>query len=135
MTRTHRIRTPRRTGRPTTWRERAFVLGGLGIALAATVVLLAFGVGAELIGPLWFAAIVWTVVAQIAHVLWLGFRHRDWSGFRQHPEPDREDEHDWASRTGRYSYRRHLEDRHLHDTDHIRNHDRHPSGHGAVFMS
>ena len=137
MTGTHRfgIWTPRRSGRRTTWRERAFVLGGLALALLGTAVLIALSTGTHLIGPLWFGAIVWTVVAQIAHVLWLGIRHKDWSGFGDCQEPDREDEHDWASRTGRYSYRRHFEDRHLHDTDHIRNHDRNPPGHGAAFSS
>ena len=65
----------------------------------------------------------------------VGIRHKDWSGFGDYPEPDREDAHDWASRTGRYSYRRHFEDRHLHDTDHIRNHDRNLPDHGAAFSS
>ena len=134
MTRTHRRRL--RTARKTTWRERVFVLGGLGAAFGATAILLVLGTATHLIGPLWFAAIVWTVVAAIANVLWLGFRHGDWSAFRRYePHDDGGDLLDWSTRTGRYAYMRDQHDRHRHDDDYIRNHDRHPSDHGAAFLA
>ena len=113
--------------RRTTWRERAFVLGGLGLAALYTAAALSLSAGTEHIGPLWMAAIAWTVLASLAHVLWLGFRHRDWSAFGRYELPEDDgDADEWASRTGRYDYLRDWEDRHLHDDDHLRNHDLSP---------
>ena len=106
--------------RRTTWRERAFVLGGLGLAALYAAGSLALGTGAEAIGPLWMAAIAWTVVAAIAHVLWLGLVHGDWSAFHAYELPEDDGDLDeWSSRTGRYSYMRDWEER-LHDDDHLR---------------
>ena len=100
-------------GRRTTWRMRAFVLGPLGAALLATV---APGAGADLLGPLWVAAIAWTVLASLAGALRQGFRHRDWSAFRRYELPDGRGERiDWVSKTGAYAYLRDWEDRHRHD--------------------
>ena len=104
--RAERRRKSGRAMRKTTWRERAFVLGGPGLALAATAAILAVGAGMDLIGPLWMAATAWTAVAQIAHVLWLGLRHGDWFAFRDRQLPADEDALDWSTRTGRYAYMR-----------------------------
>ena len=112
---------PRPGPRKPSRRERAFVLGGPGLALLYTAASLALGAGAEAIGPLWMAAIAWTVLASTAHVLWLGVRHRDWSAFRDYELPEDDGEIDeWSSRTGRYQYLGDLEDRLLHDDDHLR---------------
>ena len=90
----------------TTWRERLFVLGGLALAALCTAASLALGAGAEAIGPLWMAAIAWTVLASLAGALRRGFRHRDWSAFRRHEFPDNGELIDWTTRTGRYAYLR-----------------------------
>ena len=100
--------------------ERAFVLGGLGLAALYTAASLALDTGTEAVGPLWMAAIAWTVVAAIAHVLWLGLAHGDWSAFHAYePSEDDGDLDEWSSHTGRYSYLGDMEDR-LHDDDHLR---------------
>ena len=108
-------------GRRTTWRERAFVLGGLPLAAlctAASPVL-----GTELVAFAWLAAIAWTVPASLTAALWQGFRHRDWSAFRGYElSDDREDEIDWSTRTGSYAWLGDMEDRRLHDDDHLRSH-------------
>ena len=49
----------------TRWRERGFVLGGLGLALFATLAAPALGADASAIGAFWAAAIVWTVLATL----------------------------------------------------------------------
>ncbi len=106
---------------PTTWRGRAFVLGGLGLAALATAASLALGAGAQHIGTLWMAALAWTVVASAAHVLWLGLARRDWSAFGHYELPEDDgDADEWASRTGRYDYLREWEERQLHDDGWLR---------------
>ena len=87
------------------WRECVFVLGGFGFAGLATLGLFDLGTGVDWIGPLWAAAIAWTVVAQIAHALWRGLRYRDRSAFGA-CEPPGDDTLDWSTRTGAYSYMR-----------------------------
>ncbi len=78
----------------------------------------------QFIGLCWMVAIAWTVIANIACALWRGFRHGDWSAFHGYELPeDRGDCLDWSTRTGRYSYLRHWEDRHQHDDGYLRNHD------------
>ena len=107
--------------RPTTWRMRAFVLGGLGVAAFSTAASLTLGADAGHLGPLWVAAIAWTVAASLAGALWQGVRHRDWSAFRRYELPDgRSDLMEWSSKTGAYSHMRDWEDRHRHDDDHLR---------------
>ncbi len=110
--------------RRTTWRMRAFVLGGLGLATLCTAASLALGAGADHLGPLWVAAIAWTVLASLAGALWQGFRYRDWSAFGRHEFPDGRDEAaDWTTRTGTYAWLGDHEDRLLRDDEHLRNHD------------
>ena len=114
-TRTRARRTP-------TWRDAVFVLAGIGVAAIATVAAFAFGADTGFAGPLWLAAIAWTVVASLAGALHRGLRHRDWSAFGRHEFPDDDGDIDeFASRTGRYEWLGDLEDR-LHDDDHLRNH-------------
>ncbi len=96
-----------RRQRRNTWRERLFVLGGFALAALYTAASLAAGSGTEAIGPLWMAAIAWTVPASLALALRRGFVHRDWSAFRDYELPDgREERFDWDTRSGRYAYRR-----------------------------
>ena len=118
MTRTSTDSRPR-----TTSRERLFVLGGLALAALYTAASLASGAGVEHIGPLWMAAVAWTVLASVAHVLWLGLCHGDWSPFRRYRLPDSSgDDFDWATRTGRYAHHRIREQHELlmRDDGHLR---------------
>ena len=105
----------------TTWRARAFVLGGLTLAAFYTAATLGLDAGAEHIGPLWMAAIAWTVAAGLAGALWRGFRHRDWSAFHAYELPeDNGDMNEFISRTGRYSSLGEMEDHLLYDGRHLR---------------
>ena len=115
--------------RKTSWAEYLFILGGLGIAAAATATALILGTGLQLIGPLWMAAIAWTGVAQTAHVLWLGFRHGDWSAFGRYEFPDNAELIDWTTGSGSYAWMR-IADEHErlmrddgHLSCHLHNHD------------
>ena len=123
MTRTFTARDngPDRPLRRITWRVRALVLGGLAFATVYTAAALVLGAGTEHIGPLWMAAIVWTVAASLAGALWRGFRHGDWSAFSAYElPPDDDDLHEWTLRTGRYSSLREMEDELLHDDRRLR---------------
>ena len=112
---------PDHTARRTTWRARAFVLGGLAFAAVYTTAALALGAGAKHIGPLWMAAIGWTFAASLASALWRAFRHGDWSAFSDYEMPEDDSEMDeWLARAGRYSSLRDVEDELLHDNDHLR---------------
>ncbi|MDE0354607.1 MAG: hypothetical protein OXK20_02975 [Deltaproteobacteria bacterium] len=105
----------------TTWRARAFVLGGLVFAAVYTATTLALNAGVEHIGPLWMAAIAWTFAASLAGSLWRGFRHRDWSAFSHYELPEDDGElHEFTFKTGRYSWLRKMEDELLHDDRHLR---------------
>ena len=89
------------------WRERLFVLGGFAVAALYTAASLAAGTGTEAIGPLWMAAILWTVPSSLALALRSGFVHRDWSAFRDCELPDGSgDTFDFGTRTGSYAYLR-----------------------------
>jgi len=99
------VPTPPPPGAPT-WRDRAVVLGGLALALAFTPVLLAGDADAETLQALWALAVAWTVVAALAGALLRGLRHGDWRAWRGGPAPDRAEEDEWATRTGRYTYLR-----------------------------
>ena len=110
---------PDRAARPaTTWRVRAFVLGGLALAAVYTTAALALGAGARHIGPLWMAAIAWTFISSLAGALWRGFRRHDWSAFSRYGLLE-DDMAEWLFRTGRYSWLRDMEDDLLHDDDHL----------------
>ena len=88
------------------WRERALVLGGFAAAALYTSVAAVLGAGMEAIGPLWLAAVFWTVPASLALALRRGFVHRDWSAFRDYELPDNGDLIDWSTKTGRYAHMR-----------------------------
>ena len=57
---------PGRSVYRTTWRAHAFVLGGFALAAVYTAAVLGLDAGAEHIGPIWMAAIAWSVVASLA---------------------------------------------------------------------
>jgi len=118
--------------RGSTWRERAFVLGGLALAVPATAVLLVLGADGELVGFVWLVAVAWTALASLAAALWSGFLHGDWSAFRggsdarhEHLPDTRAEGFDWDTRTGAFAYLRVQENRErLLDDDRLRDHDR-----------
>ena len=97
---------------------RAIVLAGPVLALLATILSLAAGSGLRLLGAAWFCAALWSLLTALPCVLWRGFRHGDWTAFSRYRLPDgREERFDWSSRTGRYAWRRELEDQELHGHD------------------
>ncbi|MCY4284163.1 MAG: hypothetical protein OXC65_02345 [Thiotrichales bacterium] len=88
------------------WRDRLAVLGGLAYVATLTPALLALGADAAVIQALWMTAVVWTVLAAIAGALTRSLRHGDWRAWRGGPAPDRTEEDEWATQTGRYTYLR-----------------------------
>ena len=97
---------------------RALVLAGPALALLSTVFSLASGSGVRFLRGVWIGAALWTFLAALAHVLWRGFRHGDWSAFNRHELPEGNGERfDWATKTGRYAWRRDLEEQELHGHD------------------
>ena len=101
MARTSTHSRPRSTGA-----ERAFVLGGFALAALCTAASLASGAGAEHIGPLWLAAVLWMIPGSLACALRRGIRRGDWSAFRRYRLPGDGELVDWTTRTGQYSYMR-----------------------------
>ncbi len=88
-------------------RERAFVLGGFAVAALYSLIAAILGIGMDAIGPLWLAAVLWSVPASLALALRRGFVHRDWSAFRDYELPDgREENFDWDTRSGEYAWMR-----------------------------
>ena len=95
---------------------RLLVLAGLGLALLATILSLAAGMGLRPLGAVWACASLWSLLTTLFCVLWRGFRRGDWTAFRRYELPDgREEDFEWSSRTGRYAWRRELEEQELHD--------------------
>ncbi len=81
-------------------RERALVLGGFAAAALYSSVAAILGTGMEAVGPLWLAAILWTVPTSLACALRRGFRDRNWSAFRDYDLPDNTDTIDWSTKSG-----------------------------------
>ena len=70
------------------------------------------------LGAVWACAALWSLLTALPCVLWRGFRHGDWTAFICYRLPDgREERFEWASRTGRYAWRRDDEERELHGHD------------------
>ena len=97
-------RTSTDPGSRPTWRARAVVLGPPAIAVPATAAAFAADTGTALLGPLWLAAIGWTVLASLAGALRRGFRRGDWSAFGRYELPDNGELIDWTTQTGEYAY-------------------------------
>ena len=91
---------------PAVRRTAAWILGAPALALMATVVLTVAGAGADWIGAVWLAAVLWTIVATFVQAMWQGLRHRDWSAFTYCELPRNDEDHDWATRSGQYAYLR-----------------------------
>ena len=105
---------------------RALLLAGPTLALSATICSLATGSGLRHLGIVWACAALWSLLTALSCVLWRGLRHGDWSAFGRYELPDaRGERFDWATRTGRYAWRRDDEERELHA------HDDYP-GHGPI---
>ena len=104
---------------------RAIVLGGPALALFFTLYVLVSGSGARLLFTVWFWAVLWTFLAALAGAVWRAFQG-DCSAFTGYELPEGDgDRFDWATRTGRYAWRRDDEERELHG------HDDYP-GHGPI---
>ena len=109
----HKIPTKRDVQRTRhTWRERAFVFGGIAGAGAVSGIGAPLGAGEDILAPVWAAAVVWTILATVAHALWRGFRHGDWSADREYELSGvNHDAGDCATCTGAYYYRRTIDPR------------------------
>ena len=98
--------------RSTAVRSAWWVLGAPALALAATSVLLVSGAPGDWIGAVWLLAVLWTIAASLVQALWAGFRYGDWSAFHCADLPcgaltrGQEEDHDFATRTGLFSYAR-----------------------------
>lgn len=104
---------------------RAIVLGGPALALVFTLYVLVSGNGARLLFTVWFWAVIWTFLAALAGALWRAFQG-DRSVFTGYTLPEKDaDRFEWASRTGRYAWRRDYEEGELYDDDG-------PFGHGPI---
>ena len=101
------------------WRAPALVLGPPALAVLASAAALGTGSDTAFLGPLWLAALAWTVLASLAGALGRGLRHGDWSAFGRHELPDDPGcGLDMDTKTGMYAYLRDEQDRMLHEDDH-----------------
>ena len=97
---------------------RLLVLAGLGLALLATILYLAAGIGLRPLGVVWAFAALWSLLTALSCVLWRGFRHGDWTALHRHELSDgRDEDFEWSARTGRYAWRRELEEEELFGQD------------------
>ena len=101
------------------------VLTGPAIAFLFTLCVLASGRGASLLFAVWFIAVIWSFLTALAGALWWAYRG-DRSAFTGYTLPEKDiDRFEWASRTGRYAWRRDYEEGGLYDDDG-------PFGHGPI---
>ncbi len=99
-------------------RARLLVLAGLGLALLATILSLAAGTGLRPLGAVWACSALWCLLTALSCALWRGFRHGDWTAFHRYELPDgKEEDFEWSARTGRYAWRRELEEQELFGQD------------------
>ena len=90
---------------------RRAVVGPVAVAVPLSVVPAFAGAGADWIGAVWFAAVLWAIAASFVQALWQGIWHGDWSAFAYCDPPGNDDDFDYTTRTGRYAYlRNHAED-------------------------
>ena len=97
---------------------RLLVLAGLGLALLATILSPATGIGLRHLGAVWACSALWSLLTAVSCVLWRGFRRGDWSAFARYELPEgKEEEFEWSARTGRYAWRRDAEEQELFGQD------------------
>ena len=97
---------------------RLLVIAGPVLALLATILSLAAGSGLRPLVAVWACAALWSLLTAFSCVLWRGFRRGDWSAFHRHELPDgKEEDFEWSSRTGRYAWRRDVEEEELFGRD------------------
>ena len=61
---------------------------------------------------------LWSLLTALTCVLWRGFRGGDWMAFARYELPDGREEHfEWSARTGRYAWRRDVEEEELFGQD------------------
>ncbi|MCY4384062.1 MAG: hypothetical protein OXE44_13020 [Nitrospinae bacterium] len=97
---------------------RSLVLAGPAFALFFTVFCLMSGTCLGFIRDVWVGAALWSFLSALSCVLWRGFRHGDWSALKRYELPDgRGERFDWATKTGRYAWRRDPVEQELHRHD------------------
>ena len=97
---------------------RALVFAGPALALLATILSLAAGIGLRPLWAVWACAALWSLLTALLCLLWRGFRHGDWTAFHRYELPDgKEEDFEWSARTGRYAWRRDAEEEELFGQD------------------
>ncbi len=97
---------------------RLLVLAGPALALLATILSLAAGIGLRPLGAVWACSALWSLLTALSCALWRGFRRGDWSAFARYELPDgKEEDFEWSARTGRYAWRRDAEEEELFGQD------------------
>ena len=101
------------------------VLAGPAFAFLFTLCVLASGRGASLLSAAWFVAVLWSFLTAFGGAVWRAYRG-DMSAFTAYTLPEKDaDRFEWASRTGRYAWRRDYEEGGLYDDDN-------PFDHGPI---
>ena len=97
---------------------RALVLAGPALALLATIFSLAAGIGLRPLAAAWACSALWSLLTALSCALWRGFRRGDWTAFHRYELPDgKEEDFEWSARTGRYAWRRDVEEEELFGQD------------------
>lgn len=97
---------------------RVIVLAGPALALLYTLFTLIGGNNFRFIPGVWFLAAIWCFLTALAGALWRAY-HGDWTAFTGYTLSEEDaDDFEWASRTGRYAWRRDYEEGGLYDDDH-----------------
>ena len=103
-------------------RARAIVLAGPALAFLFTLFVLVSGSGARFLFGVWFWAALWCFLAALTGALWRAFRG-DNSAFKRYEFPrESADRFDWSTRTGRYAWRRDIEEQEFHGHDDFPDH-------------
>ncbi len=98
------------------------VLAGPALALLFTLIAISGGRGVRFISGAWLLAALWVFLTALSGALWQAYR----SDRSAYTLPERnEEQFDWETRTGRYSWRRDYEEGGLYDDDY-------PFGHGPI---
>ena len=87
-------------------RRALWVLAPLAVAVPISGALAFAGAGADWMGALWLAAVLWAIGASFVQALWQGLRHGDWSAFRTCDLPGNDDDFDFETRSGAFAFMR-----------------------------
>lgn len=92
--------------RSTATRRALWAVGPVAVAVPLSVALALAGAGADWIGAVWIAAVLWAIAASFVQALWQGLRHGDWSAFASCELPRNDDDFDYTTRSGKFAFLR-----------------------------